>query len=739
MELGFLFRWGLLAIVGCFAPLAHAITVSGRITEADGVGVGGVRITVEQVGGELPLFTTTTAPDGTFVVSDPLLFGNLRITPGSSDFTFAPAQREVFTDTSVNGQNFSASASRGGDITVLGSTGQKWATPASAELPLTFLNGLSTLALTLRNDGASALTNLHATFSGEHASEFIVAGDLPSTLAPGGLASITVQAIPAGAGQRTAALTIASSDPNEGEFVINLSVTALSLTVTNTLDAGPGSLRQAFANAALLPGPNTILLSPNLGGNSITLFSPIVANDAEGVTLDATAQPFGFNLRANNTNRIFHLQGGPFHLIGLGLQGGRATTSLLGAFHGGAILSQGTLRLERCALSGNEALQNGAKGGAIYHEGTLVLDHTTFLNNRAQTGGAVYTEGPAEITGCSFGQNTAITEGGALAGQASCKECVFYSNTAANGGAVAGQFDLNFSSLFDNSAQNQGGALRGQGTLFYSTLARNQADLGGAIFSTGPLALAHCTLSLDSARTAGGALFVTNTLRLANSIVAQNLGPDPDLHWAGTTLVMDGINVLGDTHGSGLPMSAELRTGDARLAPLADYGGPTPTMALRSGSPALNAAEADLSLTRDQRGLPMVGTPDLGAYEAGTRQIFFSAYIWESLPSAIPADHEPSVDFDGDGVSNLAEWQAFTNPADPGDFFRLQVENDGHNIVVSFPTQVGCLYTLWQTEGMPAVWTHAGLPDLAGNGAALSFVRAVESGAQKYWRVQVRH
>ena len=58
------------------------------------------------------------------------------------------------------------------------------------------------------------------------------------------------------------------------------------------------------------------------------------------------------------------------------------------------------------------------------------------------------------------------------------------------------------------------------------------------------------------------------------------------------------------------------------LAPLGDYGGPTQTLALLAGSPALdhgsNALATTAGLTTDQRGLARVfnGTVDIGAYEA---------------------------------------------------------------------------------------------------------------------------
>src|SRR5262249_1036718 len=58
----------------------------------------------------------------------------------------------------------------------------------------------------------------------------------------------------------------------------------------------------------------------------------------------------------------------------------------------------------------------------------------------------------------------------------------------------------------------------------------------------------------------------------------------------------------------------------ALVGPLADNGGPTPSVALLHGSPAINAADAAGAPPVDQRGLPRPVGPaaDIGAYEYGS-------------------------------------------------------------------------------------------------------------------------
>jgi len=65
------------------------------------------------------------------------------------------------------------------------------------------------------------------------------------------------------------------------------------------------------------------------------------------------------------------------------------------------------------------------------------------------------------------------------------------------------------------------------------------------------------------------------------------------------------------------PTGVNLTNGIPLLAPLGDYGGPTPTMPALPGSPAINGCTNGTSFAADQRGLPRVvgAFADLGAVE----------------------------------------------------------------------------------------------------------------------------
>jgi hypothetical protein len=107
---------------------------------------------------------------------------------------------------------------------------------------------------------------------------------------------------------------------------------------------------------------------------------------------------------------------------------------------------------------------------------------------------------------------------------------------------------------------------------------------------------------------------------LLNNILALNTGIGPDV--SGNFASM-GHNLIGITNGSIGFTAPEDRTGssvlplDPKVAPLADNGGPTLTMALLPDSPAIDAGTATGAPATDQRGIvrPQGLATDIGAYE----------------------------------------------------------------------------------------------------------------------------
>lgn len=197
----------------------------------------------------------------------------------------------------------------------------------------------------------------------------------------------------------------------------------------------------------------------------------------------------------------------------------------------------------------------------------------------------------------------------------------------ADAGAILNQGNLTLTrcTVTGCRSSNDAGALLNTGsgtlTLTQCTVSGNQTgNAGGAIRSTGTLSLTHCTVSGNTGGQGGG-IHNSGPFTLTHSIVAGNSasGADKDIlnNGASAVLTRNGaslVQFLLHSSGGSVAGSGSLMTSAPLLSPLASHGGPTQTMRLLSGSPALNAATGS-AITTDQRGFAIIGTPDIGAYE----------------------------------------------------------------------------------------------------------------------------
>jgi CSLREA domain-containing protein len=141
-----------------------------------------------------------------------------------------------------------------------------------------------------------------------------------------------------------------------------------------------------------------------------------------------------------------------------------------------------------------------------------------------------------------------------------------------------------------------GGGILNDGTLALtnSTVSGNFAvSAGCGIFnsSSSELRLTNVTVSGNTSVTSeGGGIFDFGTAILANTVVASNAATtNPD---ASGTFTSQGNNLIGNTSGSGSTNWAlsDLLNCDPLLGPLQNNGGPTSTLALLPGSPAIDHA-----------------------------------------------------------------------------------------------------------------------------------------------------
>lgn len=121
----------------------------------------------------------------------------------------------------------------------------------------------------------------------------------------------------------------------------------------------------------------------------------------------------------------------------------------------------------------------------------------------------------------------------------------------------------------------------------------------------------------------------SSPLTTGNTLIAKNLAAGAASDVLCGAVTSQGHNLIGSVDGSS-PWNASDLTGtaasplDPKLAPLANNGGSTPTMALLPASPAIdhgsNALVLAAGLATDQRGFVRIfnGTVDIGAYESGS-------------------------------------------------------------------------------------------------------------------------
>jgi hypothetical protein len=401
-----------------------------------------------------------------------------------------------------------------------------------------------------------------------------------------------------------------------------------TFTVNNLIDeTTPNdsllSLREAITQANNTPGTDTIVFSPSLNG---------VINLANGqfeISSDMTITGPGakvLSVSGFSNSRIFHVAlGATASISGLSLINGQAALE----DDGGGIVNDGTLTLDRVIMNNNQAgvgastlvdpADNGANGGAIYNGGTLTITHSTIENNFAGRGGNGYDDFSLGGSAGDGGSGGGIYNLGKLV----IKNSTFDGNQAGGGGFGGDSF---FGFGGDGGAGGNGGAIANQGdiTLINCTLPDNFGGFGG-FGGSGDAADGRRGRNGE-----GGGIYNKSAAQFAlgNTLIADN-GPFDFAPDASGVFISLGHNLVTDIDG-GTGWIASDYTGDgntplnAKLGTFADHGGPTPTLDLLAGSPALDHGDKAITttygLSTDQRGFGRVynGQPDIGAVEQGS-------------------------------------------------------------------------------------------------------------------------
>jgi hypothetical protein len=354
-----------------------------------------------------------------------------------------------------------------------------------------------------------------------------------------------------------------------------------TITVTSTSDSGPGSLRQALADAN-----NGDTIDFGITGTIVLSTGELLVD--KSITIDGPGSD-NLTVVGNQPDRVFHISGGVITtLAGLGIMNGGDEYTIGGGIHN----DHSTLAIDRCTVSDNHA----AVGGGVYNDAsngnaTLIVTNSTFSGNIAAiprndgNGAGIYNNGSngsamLTITNSTFSGNWAATFGGAV-----------YNHSLEGSAAL---------------------------TVTNSTFSANFADIGGGIYNIGSGATVTVGDTILNAGSSGANIY--NDFSGAVTSLGYNLSSD-----AGVT------NVNGGTGGLTAP-GDQINT-DPMLGPLQDNGGPTFTHALLSGSPAIDAGDPSFTPPPyyDQRGQRFNRITndrlDIGAFEVQLATPGYAAQI----------------------------------------------------------------------------------------------------------------
>jgi hypothetical protein len=345
----------------------------------------------------------------------------------------------------------------------------------------------------------------------------------------------------------------------------------------------------------------------------------------------------------------------------------------------------------------NTASLNG-NGGAIDDEGgggSVSVASDSFLSDAANGfGGAIdCVGGSLSVSTSTFSHNLTFSQSGAA---------IYDSGDSAAGG---GGLSITGSTFSNGQSHRFGGAVAlGTGTnavISNSTFTANFSDdAGGAIgldldgsspSQTIEFQLLNSTVVGNTGFAMGGGLFVESDnpalqvqAVLRESIVAGNIalsfnngqpvdspfdvsGPiDPSSSF---NLIGDGSQLTGTSNGvNGNQIGTDAAPIDPKVGPLQNNGGPTLTMALLPGSPALDGGSFLKATATDQRGVLRGRTLDIGAYQATAS----SLQVTTSSPATA-------------GVQQAATVEAFDSLGQPAfdDMDVLSFSSSDQNAVIS--------------------------------------------------------
>ena len=344
--------------------------------------------------------------------------------------------------------------------------------------------------------------------------------------------------------------------------------TLKTITVTNTNDSGPGSLRNAIASAAT---GDTIQFASSLANKTITLTSgQLFINKNLTIDADSVGQ---LTISGNNSSRVILTgestkvslknliiangrvsgtkENSPATSFGGGIQtGGSSTLTLedcqvnnnVAGFGGGISTGfRSTTTVINCLFNGNDGSRGEPSergGGAIATRSgcTLTIRDSAFTDNKGTFGGAIN-----NLLSSMTIENSKFTGNVTTKG---CGGAVYVDGANASGpnamaGPVGGNIIIRKSLFENNTAGEAGGAayLFGYGSdkmllensYFLNNKAGEQGGLGGGVYQgNADLTVTNCFFGNNSANSHGGGLWAdqNGNINISNSTFSGN--------WAGS-------------------------------------------------------------------------------------------------------------------------------------------------------------------------------------------------------------
>ena len=450
------------------------------------------------------------------------------------------------------------------------------------------------------------------------------------------------------------------------------SVALCQSLVTGNLVVGGGMNTSSYTIATTLGLGGAIY---NTNGVIVITGCSVKGNTSQGVADDYTENDVSMGgaiyqssgtLNISNSsltlNQLAHMEAYGYRAGGSGL--------------GGAIAAVGGyLSIDQSFFGTNQAVGSptpysgsggSAQGGAIYASTVWVANDCTFVGNLSVAGGSYdVSDGTTAYGGAIYNSGTLTLNRCAVILNGVDGGTTFYPASPATGGAALGGGIYNNGQLFATNCTIALSSVIGGAAESQSANGITGSAIGGGVYNSATAVLVNLTVASNSCSSptitqsltsigglAAGAQIVKagGALSLLNCIIAYS-GTN---NCASGTITDLGYNICSDASAS-LDSGSSYNDTDPQLAPLGNYGGPTPCMALLATSPAIdNANPADFPAT-DQRAYwrPIGEGADIGAYEYG------------SVPILIPG--LPTVALSPSGTNLLVSFTVYPNTS-----YRLQ-------------------------------------------------------------------